>query len=206
MHQQQTQEDSVSDLMLPCNSSDSSDWLKICLYKYGACPSIKSCMKQYLIFICNYHSMKCRNTQSCQFRQKDYSQFRNKQLITDFHFTESCSKDIFDILLGTWWYLWTNCPEVILLFLKFQSPRQEFTTQNLHALLWCKLHRRTSSQLGTKLYPTIGTFVTCGRIAHKTSRQFVEKWIVTHYKNNHGQLVLHFHFSFMVNWTSMQIA
>ena len=52
--------------MLPCNSSDSSDWLKICLYKYGACPSIKSCMKQYLIFNCNYHSMKCRNKQSCQ--------------------------------------------------------------------------------------------------------------------------------------------
>ena len=84
-------------------------------------------------------------------RLRTYSQFGDKQLITEFPFTESCSKDIFDILLGTWWYLWTNCPEVILLFLKLQSPRQEFTTQNLHALLWCKLHRRTSSQLGTKL-------------------------------------------------------
>ena len=52
--------------MLPCNSSDSSDWLKICLYKYGTCPSIKSRMKQYLIFNCNYHSMKCRKMQSCQ--------------------------------------------------------------------------------------------------------------------------------------------
>ena len=57
-----------------------------------------------------------------------------------------------------------------------------------------------------KLYPTIGTFVTCGRIAHKTSWQFVEKWIVTHYKNNQGQLLPCFHFSFIGNWTSMQIA
>lgn len=57
-----------------------------------------------------------------------------------------------------------------------------------------------------KLYLTICTFVTCGRVAHKTSRQFVGKWIVTHYKNNHGQLVLHFHFSFMRNCTSTQIA
>ena len=31
------------------------------------------------------------------------------------------------------------------------------------------------SQVGMKLYPTIGTFVTCGRIAHRTSRQIVGK-------------------------------
>ena len=127
-------------------------------------------------------------------RLRTYSQFGDKQLITEFRFTENCSKDIFDILLGTWWYLWTNCQEVILLFLKFQSPRQEFTTQNLHALLWCKLHRRTSSQLGMKLYPTIGTFVTCGRIAHKTSRQIVGKWIAIHHINNQGKLLPCFHF------------
>lgn len=180
--------------MLPCNSSDSSDWLKICLYKYGTCPSIKSCMKQYLIFICDYHSMKCRNKQSCQFRQKDYSQFRNKQLITDFHFTESCSKDIFDFLIDAWWYLWTNCPEVKSKLMKFHTPHQEFTIQNLYALLWCKLHRSTSSQLGTKLYPSIATFVTCGRVAHKTSRQIVGKWIATHHINNQGQLLPCFHF------------
>lgn len=95
--------------------------------------------------------MKCRNTQSCQFRQKDYSQFRNKQLITDFHFTESCSKDIFDFLIDAWWYFWTNCPEVSSKLMKFHTPHQEFIIQNLHALLWCKLHRSTSSQLGTKL-------------------------------------------------------
>ncbi len=35
--------------------------------------------------------------------------------------------------------------------MKFQTPHQEFTIQNLYALLWCKLHRSTSSQLGTKL-------------------------------------------------------
>ena len=48
-------------------------------------------------------------------------------------------------------YLWTNCPEVILTFTKFRTPHQEFTIQNLYILLWCKLHRSTSSQLGTKL-------------------------------------------------------
>ena len=151
-------------------------------------------MKQYLIFICNYHSMKCRNTQSCQFRQKDYSQFRNKQLITDFHFTESCSKDIFDFLIDAWWYLWTNCPEVKSKLMKFHTPHQEFIIQNLHALLWCKLHRSTSSQLGTKLYPSIATFVTCGQVAHKTSRQIVGKWIATHHINNQGRLLPFFHF------------
>ena len=42
-------------------------------------------------------------------------------------------------------------------------------------LLWAKLARSCSSQVGMKLYPTIGTFVTCGRIAHRTSRQIVGK-------------------------------
>ena len=143
--------DSVSDLMLPCNSFDSSDWVKICLYKYGACPSIKSCMKQYLIFICNYHSMKCRNKQSCQVQPRAYPKVENRQLIADFYFTVNYSKDIFDFLIEAWWYLWTNCPEAILTFIKFQTPHQEFTIQNLYALLWCKLHRSTSSQLGMKL-------------------------------------------------------
>ena len=174
--------DSVSDLMLPCNSSDSSDWLKICLYKYGTCPSIKSCMKQYLIFICDYHSMKCRNKQSCQFRQKDYSQFRNKQLITDFHFTESCSKDIFDFLIDAWWYLWTNCPEVKSKLMKFHTPHQEFTIQNLYALLWCKLHRSTSSQLGTKLIfrkylsCLMANLSTSIKPRLSTSTQIMSKW------------------------------
>ena len=180
--------------MHPCNSSDSSDWLKICLYKYGDCPSIKSCMKQYLIFICNYHSMKCRNKQSCQVQPRAYPKVENRQLIADFYFAVSCSKDIFDFLIEAWWYLWTNCPEVILTFIKFQTPHQEFTIQSLYALLWCKLHRRTSSQLGTKLYPSIATFVTCGRVAHKTSRQIVGKWIATHHINNHGRLLPFFHF------------
>ena len=57
-----------------------------------------------------------------------------------------------------------------------------------------------------KLYPSIATFVTCGRVAHKTSRQFVGKWIATHHINNQGQLLPCFHFFVMENWTSMQIA
>ena len=52
----------------------------------------------------------------------------------------------------------------------------------------------TSSQVGMKLYPTIGTFVTCGRIAHRTSRQIVGKWIAIHHINNHGKLLPCFHF------------
>ena len=52
----------------------------------------------------------------------------------------------------------------------------------------------TSSQVGMKLYPTIGTFVTCGRIAHKTSRQIVGKWIAIHHINNQGKLLPCFHF------------
>ena len=90
--------------------------------------------------------------------------------------------------------------------MKFQTPHQEFTIQNLYALLWCKLHRSTSSQLGMKLYPSIVTFVTCGRVAHKTSRQFVRKWIATHHINNWGQLPPCFHFFVYENGTSMQIA
>ena len=93
--------------------------------------------------------------------------------------------------------------------MKFHTPHQEFIIQNLYALLWCKLHRSASSQLGMKLYPSIATFVTCGRVAHKTSRQIVGKWIATHHINNQGQLLPCFHvfiFSFMENWTSMQIA
>ena len=180
--------------MLPCNSSDSSDWLKICLYKYGTCPSIKSCMKQYLIFICDYHSMKCRNKQSCQVQPKSMSQSWEQAANSRFSFYRKLHKDIFDFLIYAWWYLWTNCPEVILTFIKFQTPHQEFTIQNLYALLWCKLHRSTSSQLGTKWYPSIATFVTCGRVAHKASRQIIGKWIATHHINNRGQLLPCFHF------------
>ena len=143
--------DSVSDLMLPCNSYDSSDWLKICLYKYGTCPSIKSCMKQYLIFICNYHSMKCRNKQSCQVQPKSIPQSWEQAANSRFSFYRKLHKDIFDFLIDAWWYLWTNCSEVILTFIKFQTPHQEFTIQSLYALLWCMLHCSTSSQLGTKL-------------------------------------------------------
>ena len=158
--------------MLPCNSSDSSDWLKICLYKYGACPSIKSRLKR----------IQSKSAIMSSSRLRTYSQFGDKQLITEFRFTKSCSKDIFDILLGTWWYLWTNCPEVILLFLKSQSPRQEFTTQNLHALLWCKLHRRTSSQLGTKLIfkkylsSLVANLSTSMKLIPSTSTQIISKW------------------------------
>ena len=151
MHQQQTQEDSVSDLMLPCNSSDNSDWLKICLYKYGACPSIKSRLKRIQFSTVTIIAWNVERCNHAKFRQRDYSQFGDKQLITDFHFAVSCSKDIFDFLIEAWWYLWTNCPEVKSKLMKFHTPHQEFTIQNLYALLWCKLHRSTSSQLGTKL-------------------------------------------------------
>ena len=135
-----------------------------------------------------------------KFSQRAYPKVENRQLIADFHFAVSCSKDIFDFLIEAWWYLWTNCPEVILTFIKFQTPHQEFTIQNLYTLLWCKLHRSTSSQLGTKLYPSIATFVTCGRVAHKTSRQFVRKWIATHHINNWGQLLPCFHFFVYEKW------
>ena len=151
-------------------------------------------MKQYLIFICNYHSMKCRNKQSCQVQPKSMSQSWEQAANSRFSFYRKLHKDIFDFLIDAWWYLWTNCPEVILTFIKFQTPHQEFTIQSLYALLWCKLHRRTSSQLGTKFYPSIATFVTCGRVAHKTSRQIVGKWIATHHINNQGQLLPFFHF------------
>ena len=124
---------------------------KICLYKYGAYPSIKSCMKQYLIFICNYHSMKCRNKQSCQVQPKSMSQSWEQAANSRFSFYRKLHKDIFDFLIDAWWYLWTNCSEVILTFIKFQTPHQEFTIQSLYALLWCMLHCSTSSQLGTKL-------------------------------------------------------
>lgn len=126
--------------------------------------------------------MKCRNTQSCQFRQKDNSQFRNKQLITDFHFTESCSKDIFDFLIDAWWYFWTNCPEVSSKLMKFHTPHQEFIIQNLHALLWCKLHRSTSSQLETKLIfrkylsCLVANLSTSIKPRLSTSTQIMSKW------------------------------
>lgn len=50
------------------------------------------------------------------------------------------------------------------------------------------------TQLGMKLYPSIATFVTCGQVAHKVSRQFVGKWIAIHHINNQGQLLPCFHF------------
>ena len=168
--------------MLPCNSSDSSDWLKICLYKYGAFPSIKSCMKQYLIFNCNYHSMKCRNKQSCQVLPKNLFPSWEQATNNRFSFSASCSKDIFDILLGTWWYLWTNCPEVILVFMKFQAAHLKSAIQNLHASLWCKLHRSTLSQLGTKLifWKWKCCLVVSSSIGIKprpsTSTQIMSKW------------------------------
>ena len=151
-------------------------------------------MKQYLIFICNYHSMKCRNTQSCQFRQKDYSQFRNKQLITDFHFTESCSKDIFDFLIDAWWYLWTNCPEVILTFTKFQAPHQEFATQNLYALLWCKLHRSTSSQVGWSCIRALPLSLLVGGVPTRLPNNLSGSELPHITINNQVQLLPCFHF------------
>ena len=129
-----------------------------------------------------------------KFSQRAYPKVENRQLTADFHFTVSCSKDIFDFLIDAWWYLWTNCPEVKSKLMKFHTPHQEFTIQNLYVLLWCKLHRSTSSQLWMKLYPSIATFVTCGRVAHKIFRQFVGKWIATHHINNQGQLLPCFHF------------
>ena len=115
-------------------------------------------------------------------RQRTHSQFGNKQLITNFHFAVSCSKDIFDFLIEAWWYLWTNCPEVILTFTKFQTPHQEFTIQNLYALLWCKLNRSTSSQLGTKLIfkkylsSLVANLSTSIKPKLSTSTQIMSKW------------------------------
>ena len=75
-----------------------------------------------------------------------------------------------------------NYVEVILVFL--------FPT----FLTLCQVGTKFFTQLGMKLYPSIATFVTCGQVAHKTSRQFVGKWIATHHINNQGQLLPCFHF------------
>ena len=77
---------------------------------------------------------------------------------------------------------YTNYVEVIFVFL--------FPT----FLTLCQVGTKFFTQLGMKLYPSIATFVTCGRVAHKTSRQFVGKWIATHHINNQRQLLPCFHF------------
>lgn len=77
---------------------------------------------------------------------------------------------------------YTNYVEVLFIFL--------FPT----FLTLCQVGTKFFTQLGMKLYPSIATFVTCGRIAHKPSRQFVGKWIATHQINNQGQLLPCFHF------------
>ena len=56
-----------------------------------------------------------------------------------------------------------NYVEVILVFL--------FPT----FLTLCQVGTKFFTQLGMKLYPSIATFVTCGRVAHKASRQYVGK-------------------------------
>ena len=42
-------------------------------------------------------------------------------------------------------------------------------------LTLCQVGTKFFPQLGMKLYPSIATFVTCGRVVHKTSRQIVGK-------------------------------
>ena len=42
-------------------------------------------------------------------------------------------------------------------------------------LTLCQVGTKFFTQLGMKLYPSIATFVTCGRVAHKASRQYVGK-------------------------------
>lgn len=69
---------------------------------------------------------------------------------------------------------YTNYVEVIFFFL--------FPT----FLTLCQVGTKFVTQLGVKLYPSIATFVTCGQVAHKTSRQFVGKWIAIHHINNQG--------------------
>ena len=77
---------------------------------------------------------------------------------------------------------YTNYVEVIFVFL--------FPT----FLTLCQVGTKFFTQLGMKLYPSIATFVTCGQVAHKVSRQFVGKWIAIHHINNQGQLLPCFHF------------
>ena len=77
---------------------------------------------------------------------------------------------------------YTNYVEVLFVFL--------FST----FLTLCQVGTKFFTQLGMKLYPSIATFVTCGRIAHKTSRQIVGKWIAIHHINNQGKLLPCFHF------------
>ena len=49
-------------------------------------------------------------------------------------------------------------------------------------------------QVGMKLYPTIGTFVTCGALPTGLPDKIVGKWIAIHHINNHGKLLPCFHF------------
>ena len=58
---------------------------------------------------------------------------------------------------------YTNYVEVLFVFL--------FPT----FLTLCQVGTKFFTQLGMKLYPSIATFVTCGRVVHKTSRQIVGK-------------------------------
>ena len=60
---------------------------------------------------------------------------------------------------------YTNYVEVLFVFL--------FPT----FLTLCQVGTKFFPQLGMKLYPSIATFVTCGRVVHKTSRQIVGKYI-----------------------------
>ncbi len=93
----------------------------------------------------------------------------------------SCSQPVHKHKTQTFNF-YTNYVEVIFIFLF--SPLSTL----------CQVGTKFYSQLGMKLYPTIGIFVTCGRVAHKTPRQFVGKWIATHHINNQGQLFPCFHF------------
>ena len=70
----------------------------------------------------------------------------------------------------------------IIKLMKFHTPHQEFIIQNLHALLWCKLHRSTSSQLGTKLIfrkylsCLVANLSTSIKPRLSTSTQIMSKW------------------------------
>lgn len=168
--------------MLPCNSSDSSDWLKICLYKYGACPSIKSCMKQYLIFNCNYHSMKCRNKQSCQVQPWSLFPIREQAANSRFPFCRKLPQRYF------WISNWSlMIPLDKLSRSEIEAYEIPYTSSGIYntkspALLWCKLHRSTSSQLGTKLIfrkylsCLVANLSTSIKPRLSTSTQIMSKW------------------------------
>lgn len=89
------------------------------------------------------------------FSQRDYSQIENKQMITNFHFTASCHKDISEFLIEAWWYLWTNCPEVKSELMKSSRRTLVQTVPKHFVSIWDEVNFQKAEAL------------SCGQFVHK---------------------------------------